>query len=219
MDRVSGGPLHRRAAVLRSGRRAVSAIGLSPVVALLGGPRRGAGRRCRNRHRAAAAGGHRLSQFVLRPARGRAPQRNPRRRGRADAAESARHRHDSHRRPHRVALVGGPQSRSAERAAVCAAGVGRFAATAGHHRADAQAPRQRARRHQRDEARVSAIPRRRRRDAAAGDPAGDFPGRLLAAAAEVREAAQSRSVSSWRRWWRRNRISIRWCARMPTPTG
>ena len=84
----------------------------------------------------------------------------------SDAAEGCRPGDDSHRRPHRVAHIGGPQSRSVERAAICATGVGRFAAVAGHHRAGAQTPRQRPRRHQCDEARVSAIPRRRRRDAA-----------------------------------------------------
>jgi hypothetical protein len=55
-------------------------------------------------------------------------------------------------------------------------------------------------------------------NAAVRDPASHFPGRLLAAAAEVLEGAQPRSVLSSRRWSRRNRISIRWCARTPTPT-
>ena len=103
------GQLQRRAAVLRSRRRAVSAIGLSPVVAVLGGPRRAAGRRSRNRHRALAAGRHRLSQLVLRPARGEAPRRRTRggvdrRRRCSEAAAAAGD--DSHRRPHRVAAVG-----------------------------------------------------------------------------------------------------------------
>ena len=71
------------------------------------------------------------------------------------------------------------------RGAVRAARLGRFAAVAGDDRARAEPARQPARRDQRDEARLSAVPRRRRRDAAGRDPEGRFPGGLLAAPAEA----------------------------------
>ena len=168
MDGVSTGPFQRGAAVLRSRRRAVPAIGLSPVVALLGGPRRD--RRPAISKPASRGCGWRPPIITTRITAG-SRWRASRKRAAASIAPTLQKAPAAVTIPTagRIAslLVGGPQSRSDERAAVCAAGVGRFAATAGHHRADAQAPRQRPRRHQRDEARLSAIPRRRRRDAAA----------------------------------------------------
>ena len=91
----------------------------------------------------------------------------PRRRDRAVAAAPARAGQRADGPAHRLAAGGRPQRGGDERAAVRAAGVGRLAAAAGDHRADAPAPGQRARRHQRDEARLSAVPGGRRRNAAA----------------------------------------------------
>ena len=151
------------------GRRAVSALRLSAVVAVLVGraaQQAGDVETGVARLRLTATDYH--NSYYGRLAVKRLARRARRRRSRRRCSASRRRRRRFRRRGRIASLLSvGPQSRGDERAAVRAARVGRFAAAAGDDRADAQAARQRARRHQRDEARLSAVPRRRRRDAAA----------------------------------------------------
>ena len=182
---------------LRSWRRAVPALGLPSLVDLLERAGLARGRTAGTRCGTILPHGHRLLQQLLRPAGAK----------HLAAGRSARPSRSSLAKirgtpPTTLPTVGSggaadrrwPQPRSAQRAAVRAAHVGRFAAAHRHDRAGPEPPRQPSPRHQRDEARLPAVAGRRRRVAADRDPEGGVPARLLAAPAEACGRARARSV-------------------------
>ena len=175
------------------GAAELPALGLPSVVALLERPREGTTgrrlRRCGPLH----PRGDRLPEQLLRPAGAAADgqavgaaldSREP-----GAAADAA-----AHASPDRLAAVARPQRPGARRDPVRPPHLGRFAGPGRDHRAGPAPRRPPAPRHQRHEARLPAVPRGRRRVAAARGDARPLPAGLLAGARGRRGQARPRQV-------------------------
>src|SRR5216683_6194079 len=99
------------------------------------------------------------------------------------------------RRPPRSTLFPYTTLFRSRRAALRAEGLGRFAGDSGVDRLDLPSAWRLARRHQRDEARVSPVHGGRRGTAAGRAAEGPVPGELLAADSTLFRGAAARSVS------------------------
>ena len=187
--------VHRHGAHLRARGGGLPALRLPAAVAVLDRARPRSARQRAHRHRTLSACRHRLPEQLLRPA------------GVAGAPGPQRSQRQCARRPHRRAAAATAE-RAADRAAprpravpgrrrrgaLRAARLRRLAGAAGDARPGAEPLRQPAHRNQRHEAGLSAVPRRRRREAAGRGPQGALPGGLLAAPAAAGDAARARSL-------------------------
>ena len=146
---------------------------------------------------------HRLPEHLLRPPRGRTARRAAATPARARQSTDPPAADDAGTPspalpPNEARRARAARARSlrpgARRAPLRAEGVGRFVGHSGDDRLDFQPARRSARRHQRDEARLSAVHGGRRREAAARAAEGALPGELLAADSALFGRARARPV-------------------------